>query len=469
MTQAGSSFQQYRVSQLSRAQATVPLAGVMIAVLLAFVDEGVRKIVPGQPVAITAVKDLFLYGVGLWAVTQMAYMTRAVWGWLPWMLYVLGSLTLVFAQYESTFHALAVARTYILGPAMALAVGLYLGNDDAARRRVGGLFLVGAGVAAAVAVAQEVARDALPVFLSARIYRAGHSAAGGAYNEGLFASPQILAECLAVAAIGIFVTWSAGLWRGMRQALGVGLFGLVLLGLYLARVRVGVALVVAAIVAGFVLIRYTAGFRGQNQARAVGLTTSALVLTGAVLLVGYQGWQGAATINFEREMSFYEKLTDPAYIAHRIGLPFREMSDLEPQQLIFGYGAGTAGAVGRFIHANGDTPTVRDTGVDLIVTEFGLLGLLLFMGPVFGMLMLCGVRMIKYRRTLLPDVVWSFLAAGLLTAWFLLKSHAVLANGFSQMIWFGTLGICLALMIRTAYWLPNPARHQALSDNEPRT
>ncbi len=424
---------------------------LLLALALAFLDESLRKVLPGQPVIVTAAKNIPIFLAGAYMLFQGGPFIRGALLMLPWLLYACLSTFYVAMVYHAPLHLLSCFQTYVAGPLLIFLAGMYLAVDDWGRWRAVRLFILGAAAAALVGILQEVARDALPGFLSIRIYRAMHSAAGGQYNESLFASPQTFSLCLLPAAIGLFVYFAAALVR--RRWVVLMLLGLFTLGLYLARIRIGMAYLIVGLGAVFALVGYSMGYANAKRARLVGGVALMVCLLGLALSLGYRGWVRAANVNVARDTRFYEVIADPHTLADRFLLPFEEMSYAGGGLTLLGYGAGTAGASARFLSPTQSMtlPTVYDTGLALIATEFGLFGTILFVLPLLWFFMAALARL-RAHRPVAPDVIWALITVGILASWFLLKSHSVIENSFSQILWFGSMGIAWGLLVRQRLW-----------------
>lgn len=423
-----------------------------LAVVGIFCDESLRKALPDQPVLVTCVKDVLLalagaslLLLGRWRSTPAAML-------LPWCVVVVFSELGVLLESGVWTHGLAVVRTY-LGLVWLFAVGAEIGSHERLLNRLGRIFLVGTVAAALVAVAQEMARDALPSFLSQRIYMEGHSEAGGAYNESLFASPSILAEVLLVGATSILATICLGEQRRIAGLAGILLCHCV--GIYLCRIRIGVSALVAS--AAVVAVISFVGGGAAVRARLVGRLGATVVLLGILLLPAVlwrvdRIWLSSADVDLVQEGAFYSSLGQHDELLQR-ALYFMEetrMHDISVSGLLFGYGAGTAGALRDFLGAwDSPAPKITDTGIVLLLSEFGVAGLVVFLGGVLGIQLKLFLA-IRHLPVSTP-MAWSFAVSLVLLFWFLFKSHTVISNGTSLILWFGSLGIChgqVALQIR---------------------
>ncbi len=415
----------------------------ILAVVVVFCDESLRKALPGQPVLVTCAKDVLLAVAGVGLLVLGRWRSAPVLLLLPWSIVVAFSALGVLLEYGVWTHGLAIVRTY-LGPVWLVAVGAEIGGHERLLNRLSRVFLVGTVAAVFVAMAQEMARDALPGFLSQRIYMEGHSEAGGMYNESLFASPSILAEVLLVGATAVLATICLDERRRIAGWAGILLCHCV--GIYLCRIRIGVSALVAsaAVVAA---ISFLAG-NTAIRARLVQRLGTTAVLFGLLLLLGLMWrvdkvWLSSADVDLSREGEFYSRLGQHEELLQRTlyfveEVRFHEMS---VSGLLFGYGAGTAGALRDFLGTrDSPAPRITDTGIVLLLAEFGVVGLLVFLGGVLGIQFQLALAMRNLRVT--TPMVWSFAASLVLLLWFLLKSHTVISNGTSLILWFGSLGIC---------------------------
>jgi hypothetical protein len=428
------------------------------------VDESIRKALPSQPVVVTAFKDGLLMLAGLIVVSRRI---NQLWGSLllfaPWCLLTLLSSFYVAMDLGATLAPLAVARTYGAVP-LLLACGYYLGEQPAALRRVAAVFAVGATAAVLVSILQEHARASLPSFLTVRIYKEGHSLAGGLYNESIFAAPQTLAVVLLVfmtfLAAGLIFAQGTGMRWAVRVTAQAGLLCLAAYALYLSRIRVAVPL--AAFTLALVVVLSPRG--GAAPGKVLLRVASGVIALSAVavVFVAISPPHAVGTRAAERDAAFYMRLLDPTEWAHRLTLVFREIQDLPGHNMLFGYGAGTGGSIRPVIFTPkiGVIPPVLDTGGMLIYHELGLLGVAAFAMSYVWLL----VRR-TWQALALPSVppgmVPALSIALALLIWFVLKSHTIVGNGLSHALWLGTAGMCGG-MVRLAV-----AQRQAQAASRP--
>ena len=154
---------------------------LVTAILLAFVDESVRKMFASQPIYVTSVKQgvVLLAGVLILFAWHAAIAGIRLLLFLPWSIYTLISGTLVSFDYDAPRLVFAVIATYCSAP-LLFAVGYYLGLFPDALRKVSKIFLIGAIAAIIVAILQEFIRSMLPGFLAVRVYKESHVCARAA-------------------------------------------------------------------------------------------------------------------------------------------------------------------------------------------------------------------------------------------------------------------------------------------------
>jgi hypothetical protein len=148
------------------------MLGILIVTgcLLGFCDESIRKVVPGNPVEVTAVKDVVLAAAGTVVLaTRGARVYRQVLAFAPWVVLAFVSILRAYAATGSPALALASCRTYCVGP-LLFAVGYHVGS----KRRLGDavirILAIAGVVAVLVGLLQEFVRDVLPPIFSERIY-----------------------------------------------------------------------------------------------------------------------------------------------------------------------------------------------------------------------------------------------------------------------------------------------------------
>ena len=311
------------------------------------------------------------------------------------------------------------------------------------------MFLIGGIAAMAVACAQEIARDSLPSFLSARIYKARHSGAGGSYNESLFASPQILAQVAVTLSTWAFS--AIALPSTTRRRIGaIGVLAAGIVTAYLSRIRT------APFIAVFALsLTYLGAWKVRGSVREMPAAMRGLLLGLAVLaLIGTSYF--LVTLEFPnspsdqaaQDATFYRSALRWDELGIRMRVFIREIAQLENHDPVFGYGAGTGGQVKRFVDTGfDDIPVVSDTGIFLLYHEMGVIGLFAFILCYIGLIARCGWQMATRRS--IPGVSVPAFSIGVgLLIWFLFKSHACIANGLSHALWMVSIGLCCSALDR---------------------
>lgn len=422
---------------------------IYIGLGLAFVDETVRKSIPGAPILVTAVKDVVLIAAGFLIILQTRGLSRTYGKYFaPWVLVTFVSGLWVFTWFHSLLLLGATIRSYCLMP-LLFAVGYYLGVKEEARRRVTRIFLIGGLLVIAVAVAQEFAREALPSFLSTRIYRVRHGGAGGDYNESLFASPQTLSHVAVVLAAWSFTSLVLpGFSRRRFSPLGLLLLGLI--GVYLSRIRTALLILVMVLFIIWLGVWKVATRPGQMPAPLRGLVVALviLVLGSACYVAIYSGLKDMGDEDLARDILFYERALDFETIKLRSGLFLLEFQTSGEHDWFFGNGAGTGGRMRGFVDIDFHSiPAVSDTGLYLLYHEMGMVGLVSFL-VCFGALLLRCALFLSVRPTIPPVALPTFALGAALLLWFLFKSHTCIANGFTRIIWMGSMGICCAALDR---------------------
>ncbi len=412
---------------------------IILAIVLGFCDESVRKTIPSHPILVTAVKDIVfcLAGVRLMVGTSWGRSLAAL--WLPWICYVLASAFAVWEVEQSISHLLGVIRTYI-GPICLMAVGVHIGMHPSLLKITKQICLIGTLAAVLVAGLQEVARDRLPVFLATQILEIdGHSFAGGRYNESLFGAPQTLAICCMVASVAAF---AIALYTPHCY---VGSACLVILsfGIYLSRIRTVYLLMPVAYFFVYLLMRRWHTNRMQVLGRALMLMIVPAVAWGLFVgLGGFDLWARESGVDLAKEARYLEYLTETE--EHRWRMIYFmtefEMAEIPAARLPFGFGAGKCGSLRQLLpNIDSFVPEAHDTGVFLLTSELGIVGLCLFLGTITIVYARLWSGLLVCRPPF--DAVWSFASSQVLFIWFLMKSYTIINNGFSQMLWFACLGI----------------------------
>lgn len=421
------------------------LARVMIytAAALAFMDESIRKTIPGEPVEVTAIKDFCLMVAGLVIVMsrQFTFLTRHLMLFVPWSVFTFLSSLYVAYTYDAPNAVPAVFRTYSAAP-LYFAVGYYLAADQALFKRVAKIVGFGIVMSILVAFAQETMRGALPFFLAKRIYKAKNDSAGGLYVESLFASPQILAQVVTVLMCWMFTRLLAPPPNARSRLLfPVTLFLLCWAAIFITRIRIAVALGVLMI-GMIVLIIPRAGVNlGRLGLRLLG--GGGLIL--AALFLGMAlGPDNPFDLKSQQDKKFFTKLLIVEENTKRLLFFTGEIERIDGYEhsKTLGFGAGTGGTIRNVI---GDyrllaVPIVHDTGIALVYHEMGVLGGALF---VLCYIVLPIQVILRMSRRQVPLVVVPALTIVVaFTGWFLFKAHPVMMNGLSHSIWLIMMGIC---------------------------
>ena len=424
---------------------------ILVAVAIAFVDESVRKMLPGNPVAATAVKDALLFLAASICVFRSATFSQHAAYLLAWVLVTFASATYVYLGPYGTVTAFAASlRTYTLSP-LLLVIGHYLAYNERTRRDVVRIMVIGCVAAMIVGLLQELGRGSLPGSLSTRIYKEGHSLAGGLYVESLFASPQIFAQVIVVFAAHVYLRIQCA-ERGRGNITPLLAFVGAALAILMSRIRTAAGAIVLVTGMTWLLFKRTRPVRPDLGSAAIGAAAN----LGLLLLLIWvfanvpteQTPYGVAGLS--RDVSFYQQALDPQEIARRIRYPAREVERLRHHNWAFGHGVGTGGPIRQFLRPRLQhkiAVDARDSGIFLLYHEMGLIGLLAFSVLYLGLLVKAGLGLIALPcppRECIP----AFAIAFVFTGWFLLKSHSCLANGFSHALWLGSLGLCLGLLER---------------------
>lgn len=419
----------------------VPIA-LATGLLIAFIDEVVRKALPGQPVQVTAVKEPLFFLVGLFA-SKVDVKPPWLPMLLPWAAIVLLTTALTLSTGGNLVHSVACLKTY-LGFILLFGAGVCVSQSSRLIGFLGKIFLAGMTLAAVIGVLQQIAPGSLPQFLLVRSYIEKHSLAGAGYSESLFSSPSIFAQALLLASLFAF-----DLWCRKGKLVSLLLLPVFLAGLWASHIRVALVFLLLGLLLLYALSVYREGNLWNTHSRG---TILALMLAGVgttfALAMGMH--RASAVVDQEtatRDLSFYERILNREEILQRLTVPIMAVQRTPPEKLILGYGAGTGGALRRFLPPEtvAGVPRVTDDGVSLLVRETGILGAVLFFVPVLGILLVCSRRIAYHGDPVgIPIVV----GAWVFTVWFTVKSHAVMSNSFSQIMWFGCMGIAYGMAMR---------------------
>jgi len=441
---------------------------IIVGLLLAFLDESLRKVIPGNPVAVTAVKDALFFLAGLTSILMDDRgLRRNMFKFAPWTVLTFLSAFFVFASLRSVLLLAASLRTYTLSP-LFFAAGYSIGRNPGLLKASVRIFIVFGAVTVAVALLQEYARETLPEVLSMRIYFEKHSESGGLYVESLFASPQTLGEVAALMATWCFAeaVFGAGVSRPMLALLSIiPLFYTI----YVSRIRSALLLVLLAFLAVFAIGLARLGVSKRLLMLAkVGALLSALLL-GAV------SWQrstqdSSSEAGAAKDVDYYGASFAPNELIERLSYFMVEYEFLRNHNFLIGYGAGTGSLVTECNVPNlsEDIPQVTDTGLFLIYHEYGVVGL-----ACFGLSYLILSLLIVYHLCRIHVISISLIASGVLSilflAWFLFKSYTIMRNGFSHAMWLGSMGLFYGLMAELDGWNDAVKLYgRALGDGSPR-
>ena len=425
--------------------------GLFLLLLLALVEDSVRKALPGMPAWVPVMKDLvaaaaylsYFFGPRAGRVAMLPDMKVKVWA--PVILWVgLVILQMFNPGVPHPLVAISGLRTWTVY--IPLAVLVYAAVRDgevtvAWLRRVTWLaipFL-------ALCLLQNEFRDALPGFLTDRAFFGERWLETGdvlGYNESFFATPTLYALicllqfCLVVGLIKIGAT--------PRQTIMLWVCGYcAVCGAYLSGIRTGLSLIVCGVIAMFPLAfaRFYLEPRGpllQPEARRRnGLLAGGVVgLVIGAFLVG--------TMGQSRSIAFWTALS-PAVVQERVD--FAVKAPLAIEAGLLGNGTGTAGASGRVMGLLGQpSPGAEwvEWGGALVRYCFGDIGLVLG-GLVMAWLFL-GLMTLAFENRLarfapLRIALWVYLCGQM--AWYLLKAFPILENGTMCLVFWGCVGALL--------------------------
>ncbi len=415
---------------------------VVTALSLFFIDETIRKALPGRPVYVTAIKDLLFFFIGLWAIQQPLKYKGLLVLFVPWLLVVAISGLMVTAEFFKPSVPLAIGRTYAIAPALFLT-GLLVGQSPPLARLLFRVGVVGVSITLFLTFMQENARGLLPGFLQVNIYKEAHVMAGGRFNEGSFNSAQVLSLVLMAVATFTFAMLfdQANLRRRVPLTI---LLVLCLYGIYVARVRIGVLITILSVAAvSLGLLRSNISSTAVAGRAVFGGVLLIVVAAVASVLIPNQDASTAET-----DASFYERALTFEVISDRLFFFQSEVagSSVPP---MFGQGIGTAGAVRNVINSQDLSrfESVADTGTALIFRETGYVGLACFVLVFAGLPFLAWVRLSTLGNVPLAGVAAMAVALGA-AGWFFFKSHTVLGNGASQTVWMVSTGLFFGFLAR---------------------
>lgn len=434
--------------KIKRAVHAPPLItlSILAAITIAFVDESIRKILPGNPVFITGIKDIFLIVTALLILSRFRPARNSIIIYTPWALYVLFSSFFVYIESGSLLHLLVSIKVYT-GFILMFAVGVYLGKMNTLRSKAIKIFMVGAIITALVGLTQEFARGMLPTFLSTKIFdKVSHSLAGGGeYVESLFASPQTFAVCMVVATLGLITNLNMTPTTTKRRLLILTAILLFSFGAYFSRIRIALLLLALGLI--FLIYILDNGHRVRIIKRITFIASIVGILSLIFTIFHSGGDSGTYNDEVLQDTGFYSDLISQDKVSSRISYAFNSLN-LNAENAFFGYGAGTSG-VTRKLLANPALfgPGGYDSGIEMTFYQFGFIGILLFFYPIIRINWYC-ITMAKRVHKLETDVVWSTIISLIFLIWFSLKANSVLENSFQQIMWFVITGICYGICIR---------------------
>ncbi len=419
---------------------------ILAGLAVCFLDESVRKTLPGTPVLITAVKDAIIFAAGLLILFRLRVIPNHYTKYfLPWIVLTFISSAWVYWRYGSAIVFMSTIRTYTLSVLIFVA-GYYLASHPDLTRRAKYIFITGVLFAILIALLQEFMRDSLPSVFSTRIYKERHSLTKSLYVESIFASPQIMAEVFLVAFVWLY-SYLMNSRSGKRIFIFFSLLFLCAVGIYLSRIRAAVLLTVFVIVFETSLIwKASPGYLKMTRPLRAVVAILLIIVFFSLYMIRIQT-QKAERFNPRRERSFYSMLIDTEELAKRLSVPQRAIGNIkERHNAITGFGAGTGGRTATFM-SDKVAPTVSDTGSFLIYHELGALGMAAFLLCYFGLIANSGLRFLRYNKRD-DDFIPAFTVALTLFLWFFLKSHTCMANGASHIIWMASIGMSCSILDR---------------------
>jgi hypothetical protein len=404
-------------------------------VSLAFTDELLRRGSASGSVFFTSLKDVVLMVAAVRILFERPYLASVVVPLYPFVAFAAASS--VYSSFDGgLLFGLACARSYVVLPLAAAIIGAAVVDVGWREQRVVRLWLVLAGVTCIVALLQEYVRGVLPEVLARRLYMAFHAESQKPYVEGVFASPMTLAV---MGLVGFAYAFDRGLGlllvKGRAWQAWIG--GAMVLGyiVYLSRLRTGF---VYLVVMGLVLV----------WRRVFRLGAPALFLLGLLFALVFDVFVAPrlsqAVSSGELDDTYQAKAFLPERIRGVAQFSFSEFELRGYPPTLFGEGAGSSGQLRDLSDAGPSrlVPRSPDSGLFMATVEFGLVGLVLLVFPVFW-----GVgRLLTVVRRGAAGAV-PFVHAFVLVAlfmWFLLKSHAAVSTGFTAALIFGHLGAVLA-------------------------
>jgi hypothetical protein len=212
----------------------------------------------------------------------------------------------------------------------------------------------------------------------------------------------------------------------------------------IARVRSGIFLFVLGI--GFIVFFFwRKGIQRSNKNFLILSTIGSLICLfivdmPSIISTFSQG-------DFDKDFTFVASSFEKSILVERMMYGAKDVVNFHSSYGFIGNGAGTSGQLRVFLNnpfnfGSGAT----DSAVSQIIYQFGILGFLLLLFPLAKLTWDIIISMIREpRRYLLFSGILS--AVPLLFVWYIFKVNSIIVNGFSQMIWFGILGICYGVII----------------------
>jgi len=412
---------------------------VVAALIIAFIDEGVRKSLPGAPVLVTGIKDILLIGGGLFLLSSKngKMYRRMLTPFGPWVIYSVISALYVYLYDGSTLHLILTLKVYTLGIFIAI-VGSYVAANEELSIKVWVVLFCGAVYAFCVGAMQEHAKDLLPGFYNRKIFIEKHSLAKGEYIESVFSSPQTFS--LSMIILSYMALYKLLSERRSGYIYG-GLMLLSIYGVYLSRIRVALFLDLVGMFA--ILILYISPYMRRRLLISISLFLIILVPC-YVFVVGMNG--GSLEL---QDMEFYRDLVDMDKLRGRVEYGLKLSSSSRDFGLsIFGYGAGTSGELRRFLNNQWRFgPGAEDSGFTQYHYQFGLLGVFLFFAPLG--LSLFGVSSQNKRNAINYTLIGAvIIMCWVLYVWLVFKANSIVVNGFSSMILYLSFGYAIGAVYR---------------------
>jgi len=421
---------------------------ITIAIVLAFVDESIRKAIPSNPILVTAIKDIFIYSTFLIIFIKYGRdYNKYLIIFIPWFIYISLSVSYVYIIDGSLLHFVATFKTYF-GIVASFLVGIYLSKQLKLFKKIKIIFIIGFTLAIAVGLLQEYYREYLPVFLSYRVYLDKHSLAGGNYVDSLFVSPTTFSIVCSVVLIYIFYILIHNYKKNDKKRIYLYYMYifLALTGILISRMRAILFLLV--IVSALILYISTRTNNKNRQVIAnIGIHFVIILSISLPLLILLSGNSFEPNNSLEKDIEFYGYLLNQEELLRRFTIVFSNFSFTD-SNFLWGYGAGTCGRLLSFLNEENNIGNfVTDSGISLLFNEFGLLGTIVFLLPILHYMSIATFRIFQYKRYE-RELVPAWGVTILLVFYFLFKSNNVLLNSFMQNIWFLSLGVMTGNMTK---------------------